>query len=156
MAWWMGCPVERSQTRVVSRWLVMPSAATSAGRAPRRASASPATPTWEDQISLASCSTQPGWGKICRNSFCAVASWLPSRSKTMARELVVPWSRARMYLDMLGGGDKGNDGWLARAYTEVDRTRVAAGSVSLCVGSMPVTGEVTSWAWTKALPMKKS
>ena len=55
-----------------------------------RAIASLATPTCEDQISLASCSTQPGCGKICSNSRCETESMLPSLSKTMARLLVVP------------------------------------------------------------------
>ena len=55
---------------------------------------------WDDQISFASCSTQPGLGKIWRNSFWATAMIEPRLSKTMARELVVPWSRARMYFFM--------------------------------------------------------
>ena len=41
-----------------------------------------------------SCSTQPGCGKIWRNSRCAIATICPARSNTMLRELEVPWSRA--------------------------------------------------------------
>src|SRR2546421_8854465 len=59
------------------------------------ASASVAVCNCVAQISVASCSTQPGLGKIWRNSFCADATTLPLWSNTMARELVVPWSRAR-------------------------------------------------------------
>ena len=51
----------------------------------------------EDHISRGSCSTHPGCGKYWRNSICAVPHTSPSLSKTMVRELVVPWSRARMY-----------------------------------------------------------
>ena len=50
-----------------------------------------------DHISLASCSTHPGLGKYCVNSFCATEQICPLWSKTIALELVVPWSRARMY-----------------------------------------------------------
>ncbi|CFT97413.1 Uncharacterised protein [Bordetella pertussis] len=57
-----GRPVARSQIRVVSRWLVMPSAARSAALAPALRSASRATSSWLCQISPASCSTQPGRG----------------------------------------------------------------------------------------------
>src|SRR4051812_17698633 len=59
-------------------------------------SASDATLDCEAQISLASCSTQPGRGNIWRNSCCATATIAPWWSKTMARELVVPWSSARI------------------------------------------------------------
>ena len=74
MALWIGSPVCRSQRIVVSRWLVMPMpitsfSATSLWRAPRaRVSRCVA------QISFGSCSTQPGCGKIWRNSRCAVAT----------------------------------------------------------------------------------
>ena len=47
---------------VVSRWLVMPMAAISDGSTPDRAMASIITPYWVDQISMASCSTQPSRG----------------------------------------------------------------------------------------------
>ena len=68
--------------------------------APACLSADRAHSSCVDQISAASCSTQPGLGKICRNSFWAVATREPRRSKTMARELVVPWSSASTYFDM--------------------------------------------------------
>ena len=74
----------------------MPTAAISFGRTCAWPSASATTPISVAQISCGSCSTQPACGKICRNSFCATPRIAPSRSKTMARELVVPWSRARM------------------------------------------------------------
>src|SRR5260221_13733202 len=50
-----------------------------------------------DQISSGSCSTQPGRGKLCANSFCACAHGAPAASNTIARVLVVPWSMARMW-----------------------------------------------------------
>ena len=59
------------------------------------ASASCMTPDCVAQISIGSCSTHPGCGKICRNSCCATARTVPAWSNTSARELVVPWSRAR-------------------------------------------------------------
>ena len=63
MALWIGWPVARSQTIVVSRWLVMPSAAMSlalsAGLAP---CAARTVATSLDQISSGSCSTRPGAG----------------------------------------------------------------------------------------------
>ena len=62
MALQTGCPVERSQRMVVSRWLVMPMAANSWGEMPVWASTSVRTEYWVDQISMGSCSTQPGWG----------------------------------------------------------------------------------------------
>src|SRR5262245_33858243 len=82
---------------VVSRCFVMPMAATSFGRTWARPSASTATPICDAQISCGSCSTHPGDGNICLNSFCAIARIAPSRSKRMARELCVPWPSARMY-----------------------------------------------------------
>jgi hypothetical protein len=94
MALATGWPVARSHSSVVSRWLVMPSAAKSVAAAPARAIAFSATACWVAQISPASCSTQPGCGKICRNSRCASETTRPSRSNTIARELVVPWSSA--------------------------------------------------------------
>ena len=85
-----GWPDLRSHTMVVSRWLAMPSAAISAAFSPAWASARRATRNCEPQMSSGSCSTQPGCGKIWRNSCCAVARTLPSSAKTIARELVVP------------------------------------------------------------------
>ncbi len=97
MALHTGSPVALSQTMVVSRWLVMPMAATSAAVAPILPMASAATPSWVAQISRASCSTQPGRGKIWVNSFWAEEQILPCRSKRMQRLLVVPASKAMMY-----------------------------------------------------------
>ncbi len=57
-----GRPVSRSHTRVVSRWLVMPTAAMSPEERLARAMASAAVELWLDQISIGSCSTQPGCG----------------------------------------------------------------------------------------------
>jgi hypothetical protein len=57
-----GAPVFRSHTTVVSRWFVMPTAASSLGFTPPRASASAITAWVLRQISAASCSTQPGFG----------------------------------------------------------------------------------------------
>ena len=62
MALWIGLPVALSQTMVVSRWLVMPMAATCRGFTPSFSSTSRATPLWVPQISMGSCSTQPGRG----------------------------------------------------------------------------------------------
>ncbi len=72
-----GLPVARSHSTVVSRWLVMPIAATSAPEMAAFASASLITPDCVAQISFASCSTQPGCGKCCANSRCASALMPP-------------------------------------------------------------------------------
>ncbi|CAM5624327.1 hypothetical protein SAURM35S_07317 [Streptomyces aurantiogriseus] len=96
MALWTGSPVFLSHSSVVSRWLVMPMALMSSRVMPAFAMA-PATTSWTlVQISLASCSTQPGFGKICSCSFWSTETIRPSRSKTMQREEVVPWSIAAM------------------------------------------------------------
>ena len=70
---------------------------------PALANASTATAAWLCQMSRASCSTQPGRGSVAGNSRWATARMRLSRSKTMARELVVPWSRARMQRGWHGG-----------------------------------------------------
>ena len=65
MARWIGFPLARSQTTVVSRWLVMPIAATAppaAAAPPTAASASRVTARVADQISSGSCSTRPSPG----------------------------------------------------------------------------------------------
>src|SRR6476620_3308757 len=85
-------------------------AETSVARAPAPASTSTATPACDVQISIGSCSTQPGCGKICRNSRCATALIPPSRSNRIARELVVPWSKARMYGTESSNVDRRSDG----------------------------------------------
>ena len=96
MALWTGLPVCLSHSMVVSRWLVMPMERMSSREAPALTIA-PATTSWTFfQISAASCSTQPGLGKICACSFWSTATIRPSRSKMMHREEVVPWSMAAM------------------------------------------------------------
>ena len=67
----IGSPVSLSQTTTVSLWFVIPIATISSASAPTLLIASTATPSCVDQISEASCSTQPGCGKYCVNSFCA-------------------------------------------------------------------------------------
>ena len=62
MALAIGAPVARSHSTVVSRWLVMPMPATSWAGIPACRSADCAQASCVDQISLASCSTQPGCG----------------------------------------------------------------------------------------------
>ncbi len=98
MALCSGLPVRRSHSSVVSRWLVMPMARMSPAFKPALAMASRAVSSCVVQMSSGSCSTQPGCGKICRNSRCALATMRPCSSKTMLRELEVPWSRASRWL----------------------------------------------------------
>ncbi len=94
MAWWMGSLVARSQITVVSRWLVMPVAATSRAVSPACCSTSRTQAMVSSQMRRASCSTQPGCGKYCGSSRCASARRRPRWSRRMARLLVVPWSIA--------------------------------------------------------------
>jgi len=54
--------VARSQTKVVSRWLVIPRAKTSSAPTPAAFRASWAARSWLSQISQGSCSTRPGLG----------------------------------------------------------------------------------------------
>ena len=58
--------------------------------------ASASAPNCEERISIGSCSTQPGRGYICGNGCCAIETISPRSLKMIARELVVPWSRAMM------------------------------------------------------------
>ena len=90
MALWIGLPVPRSQTMVVSRWLVMPIAAISPGESFARLSAVRIDQITESQMSSGSCSTQPLRGKCCLNSFCPWPTTPMSLPKTMARLDVVP------------------------------------------------------------------
>ena len=62
IARWIGALVARSQTVVVSRWLVMPMAATSSPVMPAVFSAWVAARSTVVQRSSGSCSTQPGRG----------------------------------------------------------------------------------------------
>ena len=61
-AFMIGSPVVLSHTSAVSRWLVIPTPATSSALAPADSIASSITSVVRDQISFASCSTQPGLG----------------------------------------------------------------------------------------------
>ena len=131
MARWMGSPVRRFHSTVVSRWLVMPMALMSLALSPALAMASRAVASWVVQISFASCSTQPGCGKCCVSSHWAMATMLPSRSKTMLRELEVPWSRARIW----GMGDSRDDGGRFRRPVPIAHRLRPAGSER--VGAVP-------------------
>jgi hypothetical protein len=62
IALYSGSPVRRFHTTVVSRWLVMPIDAMSFAVTPAFASASFAVASCVCQISIGSCSTQPGCG----------------------------------------------------------------------------------------------
>ena len=100
IALYTGSPVAASHTRVVSLWLVIPMAAMSFPPMPMEVMASAMTAASEDQISLGSCSTHPGWGKCWVNSFWATERMFPPWSNTIALEELVPWSRARMNFSM--------------------------------------------------------
>ena len=54
------------------------------------AMASAITEACDDQISCGLCSTHPGLGKYWVNSRWAIEQICPLRSKTIARELLVP------------------------------------------------------------------
>ena len=90
MALHTGSPVAASHTMVVSLWLVMPMAAMSLPLMSILVMASAMTEASLDQMSLGSCSTQPGRGKCWGNSFWATLRMLPSWSKTIALEELVP------------------------------------------------------------------
>ncbi len=89
-----GLPVAGSHTQTVSRWFVMPTAASSPGATPAASSASPATACVTAHISAASCSTHPGRGKCLPNSRYARPASCASTSKTRHVVPVVPWSMA--------------------------------------------------------------
>ena len=104
-----GWPVVRSQRIVVSRWLVMPMAATCSAAVPLASSTRLAHESCDRQMASGSCSTMAmssagAAGCVCvscvrviwGNSSCAVASGIPRRSKRIALLDVVPWSSARM------------------------------------------------------------
>ena len=82
---------------VVSRWFVIPIAAISSADTPILFIASRATCSCVDQISPASCSTHPGFGKYCVNSFCATLHISPFSLNKMHLLLVVPASNAIIY-----------------------------------------------------------
>src|SRR5215204_72508 len=91
-----GSPLSRSQATTVSRWFVIPMPASERPSIPAESSASLATERVTSQISLASCSTQPGRGKCWRNSRYARPTGRPRSSKVMQVVPVVPWSIARI------------------------------------------------------------
>ena len=62
IALWTGLPVDRSQTIVVSRWFVTPTAEMSPAEAPAFFSPASITSSVRKVISIGSCSTQPGLG----------------------------------------------------------------------------------------------
>src|SRR6478735_699993 len=97
IALYTGSPVVLSQTSAVSRWLVMPTAAMSAAFRSALASAPATTERTLSQISVALCSTQPAFGKICSCSFWSTATTRPDLLKIMQRLDVVPWSIAATY-----------------------------------------------------------
>src|SRR6185369_9397410 len=125
----IGSPVARFQTTVVSRWLVMPIAAMPPAASPAFAIASRAVASCELQISFGSCSTQPGCGKIWRNSRCASATIWPRASKTIARELDVPWSSASRCWGrsgIVGSSSSADARIVAMPQDDVDRIPTAA------------------------------
>ena len=85
-----GSPVVRSHATTVSRWLVMPIAATVA--APTSSSTSVSVALIRRQISSASCSTQPGRGKCWVNSRYEAT---PGRRPSEWRRSGSRWSRRR-------------------------------------------------------------
>ena len=89
-----GSPVSASHTTVVSRWFVMPTAATARPATAASASTEATTRRTVAQISFGSCSTHPCCGMICANSSCATATTLLCASKRIARLDVVPASMA--------------------------------------------------------------
>ena len=96
IARWSGSPLSRSHATTVSRWFVIPMPASERPSIPAESSASFATARVTSQISLASCSTQPGRGKCWRNSRYARPAGRPRSSKAMQVVPVVPWSIARI------------------------------------------------------------
>ena len=93
-----GLPVARSQSTIVSRWFVMPIAAMSrapslasasacAGRVERSSSRSPRRRARPSRAAESAARTPAARRRACG----------PRSSKTIARELLVPWSRARRY-----------------------------------------------------------
>src|SRR5262249_10122441 len=92
IALFIGRPLARSHRTVVSRWLVMPTAAIGPS-AP--AIASRQVDTTLCQISSGSCSTQPGRGYNWVSATCALCRGCPAVSNRIARVGVVPWATAR-------------------------------------------------------------
>ncbi len=76
-ALWIGTPVALSHTTVVSRWFVMPTAARSLACSFAFWRAPFTTSCVRVQISFASCSTHPAFGKICSCSFWSTPITVP-------------------------------------------------------------------------------
>ena len=85
-----GLPVDLSQTRVVSRWFVMPIALICRGLISVSSRTSSTTSMLEPNSSSGLCSTQPDWGNICRISVLVCHTTLPDPSTTIAVVPVVP------------------------------------------------------------------
>ena len=100
MARCSGASLRRLQSATVSRWLVMPTAATSFPETPARASARRSVETVESQISSRSCSTHPGFGKCWGNSWVTLPFTVSFLSRTRTVVPVVPWSMATTYFAM--------------------------------------------------------
>ena len=90
MALYTGVPVWRFQTKVVSLWFVIPSAAMECLVMLARLRAWPTASLALSQICMASCSTKPACGMICLCSSWPTEIASPSWLKTMALVLVVP------------------------------------------------------------------
>ena len=90
-----GSPVRRSHSTVVSRWFVIPTAATSDARAPAAAAASSTTARTFATISRGSCSTQPACRMDLRVLALRRARDRRRRGRTAMQRLEeVPWSIA--------------------------------------------------------------
>src|SRR5699024_724339 len=98
IALWTGSPVALSHTTAVSRWLVMPTAASRWRLMSAFTSALPTTARVVFPISFAAGWPQAECGKIWSCSFCPRATIWPAWSKMIARVEVVPWSIDMMYM----------------------------------------------------------
>ena len=142
----------RSQTTVVSRWFVIPIAASSAGarsrpsreRLPRGRRARSA------QISSGSCSTQPGLREVLRDLAVAAPDARASSSSTTRHVVpVVPWSIARITA-------QAPEEPLRRASTSIASTSSSA-RASRSSGSVPRTARQRSPAsFAEATPASVS
>src|SRR2546427_6521490 len=119
----------------------MPIAARREGASFAFLSADRAQASCERKISSGSCSTQPGRGKIWRNSFCAAARGRPRSSNTIARELVVPWSSARTYFTRGVAPEEGTGAILHRRSCMLDRHQCAGERRLGTIPSLGSTGE---------------
>ena len=90
MALQTGFPVDRSQRTTVSRWFVMPMAAIWSPSICAASMTPFAASNCVFQISSGSCSTQPGFGKICVKGICFWLITTPALLKSIALDDVVP------------------------------------------------------------------